>query len=203
MHGSPVLHRPTPCPPGLPTTVVTGRYEGHWPRLLAAYKEQGAWGLAPALAVRLWPAVLHLLAHARAPSGPLALVPMPSRPAAVRQRGLDTTRVLARQLARRARRDGHRLPARPVLRLVRRVADSTGLDAAGRRANLTGAIGVPDRVAERWRRDGHAVVLCDDLVTTGASLVEATRALRAVGVPVVGAVTLVATPRHGPAGRPA
>lgn len=177
--------------------LVTGRYEDRWPQLLAAYKEHGAWGIAPTLAARLWPAVVGLRAARPDVTGAAVLVPMPSRPDAVRARGLDTTAELARQLSRRAVRDKYRLPTRTALRLTRRVADSTGLDAVERRANLAGAIRLPERVAERWRREDRAVVLCDDLVTTGASLVEATRAVRDAGVRVVGAVCLVATPRHG------
>lgn len=164
--------------------------------MLAAYKEHRVWGLAPFLAARLWPAVLTLLEAQPARIGAPVLVPMPSRRAAVRERGLDTTATLARQVARRARRDGRRLSVGSRIRITRRVADSTGLTSVGRRQNLSGAFDLPTAVADRWRRSGRAAVLCDDLVTTGATLVEATRALTAAGVPVLGAVTLVATPRH-------
>ena len=190
----------------MPPTVVTGWYDQLWPSLLAAYKEQGSWGLAGPLAARLWPAVVQAVLSREADQGDrdgdgersYVLVPMPSRPGAVRERGRDTTALLARRVSRIAARHDWSLPTVPALRVARRVQDSAGLGAAARRANLQGAF-----VARRWpgRRLRAATptveaVLCDDLVTTGASLTEAARALRAAGVPVAGAVAVVATRRH-------
>ncbi|MFD7735507.1 ComF family protein [Kitasatospora phosalacinea] len=87
-----------------------------------------------------------------------------------------------------------------MLRHSRPVADQAGLGAAERRRNLDGALAVPARVAPRLA--GHRLVLVDDLVTTGASLAEAARALRAAGCPPRAAATVAATARRGPgAGR--
>jgi predicted amidophosphoribosyltransferase len=70
------------------------------------------------------------------------------------------------------------------------VRDSAGLDIAARAANLAGAM----------RADGPRgsprAVLVDDIVTTGATLLEAARALRAAGWTVPGAVVVAATARR-------
>lgn len=189
-------HEPHPLPDGFPATLVTGAYLPPWPALLSAYKERGQWALAPVLAQRLWPALVALVL-ATGTDGPVVLVPMPSRRAAVRQRGLDTTARLAGELARVARRHGWALTVRPALRFTRRVADSAGLGSVERAENLAGALRLPAGLAARWRREGRQVILCDDLVTTGASLTEAARAVEDAGVGVVGAVAVVATVRRG------
>ncbi|MER7228144.1 hypothetical protein ABT370_33940, partial [Streptomyces rubradiris] len=63
----------------------------------------------------------------------------------------------------------------------RAVADQAGLDAPGRRANLAGALEVTAGGGPLLG-DGRRVVLVDDLMTTGASLAEAARALRETAV---------------------
>jgi predicted amidophosphoribosyltransferase len=78
------------------------------------------------------------------------------------------------------------------LRLARAVRDSAGLDIAERAANLHLAM-----VARAPRRVSTALVV-DDITTTGASLIEATRALRLAGWRVVGAAVVAATPRRRP-----
>ncbi len=187
-------HWPDPVPEGLPRLAVTGSYEGLWPTVLAEYKEHRAWGLARPLATRLWPAVARIGAEAEADC--CVLVPMPSRAAAVRERGHDTTAVLARAVSRIAYGFGWSLPVVRALRVARPVADSAGLGATQRMENLHHAIAVRSGALARLRRCGAAVVLCDDLVTTGASMTEATRALTSAGIEVAGGAAIVATRRH-------
>lgn len=178
----------------MPRLAVTGAYAGLWPSVLTEYKEHGAWGLARPLAARLWPAVARIGAAAEAET--CVLVPMPSRAAAVRERGHDTTAVLARSVSRIARGHGWSLPVVTALRVIRPVADSARLGAAQRMANLHGALAIRSAALARLHRTGAAVVLCDDLVTTGASMTEAARVLHAAGIEVAGGAALVATERR-------
>ncbi|MGP3686421.1 ComF family protein [Streptomyces sp. IBSNAI002] len=74
------------------------------------------------------------------------------------------------------------MPARvaPVLRLRRAVADQAGLGARERRENLAGALEACPGGARLTA--GAGLVLVDDLITTGATLAEAARAVRAGGL---------------------
>ncbi|WAP56410.1 ComF family protein [Streptomyces sp. S465] len=129
-------------------------------------------------------------AGARPGTGPLLLVPVPSARRAVGARGHDPARRIALAAAG-VLRDGGR-PARvpAVLRQRRRVTDQSGLDARQRRANVTGALGaVPG--SGRLLVQGP-VVLVDDLMTTGASLAEAARAVTVAGGLVIGAAVVAA-----------
>nr|WP_278196943.1 hypothetical protein [Streptomyces cylindrosporus] len=108
---------------------------------------------------------------------PVLLVPVPSGRAAVRARGHDPARRIALAAAGELRRSG--VPARvlAVLRQRRAVADQSGLNSRQRLENLAGALTVAPG-GEGLLRAGR-VVLVDDLMTTGASLTEAARAVRA------------------------
>lgn len=173
---------------GAPPVAAAGPYAGVLPALLVAHKERHATWLATPLGGLLAQAVaLALLGDAR--PGAVTLVPMPSHAGAVRERGVDTTALLARCAARALSRAG--LPCRvsSELRHVRRVADQSGLDAAGRRANLAGAL------AARGGAPGVRVVV-DDLTTTGASLAEACRALARAGTPASACAVVAAAERR-------
>jgi predicted amidophosphoribosyltransferase len=101
--------------------------------------------------------------------------------------------VVAADLLRR-----HGVPLTRVcpLRHARAVADQADLDRAGRAANLAGALRVP-ATAVRQLLEGP-VVLADDVATTGATLAEAARAVRAAGGTVLGAAVVAVTrPRAG------
>lgn len=208
--GAPRPTRPDPCPPGLPPTWACGAYEGALRSLVLAHKEHGQQALAAPLGALLAEAVRAVLA-ARDPgahspdTAPVLLVPAPSRPSAVRARGRDAALVLVRAAGRELRRGGVPVVVAPLLTTRAGLVDQAGLGVEERAANLDGSLRVR---TERLRRLSHrvpavaGVVLCDDVVTTGATLVEASRALRAVGLPVIGAATLGATGRRrrGPPG---
>ncbi|MER5396767.1 ComF family protein [Streptomyces sp. NPDC002599] len=110
--------------------------------------------------------------------GPVLLVPVPSARRVVRARGHDPTRRIALAAAGELRRTG--TPARVLgaLRQKRAVADQSGLNSRQRAVNLAGALEVVAG-GGRMLAEGGRVVLVDDLMTTGASLAEAARAVRA------------------------
>lgn len=183
---------------GLPTVAAHG-WCGPVPRLVSAHKDRGALALGPVLGARLAVAVDALLQWEGAGGHDLWLVPVPSTARAVRARGLDHSRTIARQAARRLRRDVRasgpgrgRVRVAPVLRRRGHVADNARLSAAQRARNQAGSM-----VARPPRPAGALAVVTDDVCTTGASLAEAARALAAAGWTVVGAA-VVAHPTRRP-----
>ncbi|MGA5649012.1 ComF family protein [Streptomyces seoulensis] len=173
--------RPVPEPPGLPAVYAAAPYAREVRALLLAHKERGALALTGALggalAGAVWAGLGPCPGGAESRAGPVILVPVPSARWAVRRRGHDPVRRMAVVAAGRLRLAG--VPARVagVLRQRRPVADQAGLDARRRRENLAGALEV--RAGGAQLLAGGRVVLVDDLITTGASLAEAARALRA------------------------
>ncbi|MFC8011653.1 ComF family protein [Streptomyces cinereoruber] len=204
--------RPAPEPAGLPAVHAAAPYTGAVREVLLAHKERGALGLAGPLGDALAGAVEAAAeAVAGAGGGPLLLVPVPSSRRSVRARGHDPTRRIALAAAARLRRAGRDARVAPVLRQRRYVADQAGLGARGRLANLSGALEVVPggaRLLAAARAGGAAetgnpagtVVLVDDLMTTGASLAEAARALGAVHLSFISEIPhglAAASAQHG------
>lgn len=100
------------------------------------------------------------------------VVPVPSHPLRALTRGDDPVLALAREVAAHLG-----LPSRRALRRERSTRKLAGLDRAGRRRTLEGAIGCrdPHSVA------GRAVLLVDDVLTTGATADACARALLSAG----------------------
>ncbi|WP_427922077.1 ComF family protein [Streptomyces sp. cg40] len=171
--------------------------DGDWVPGLGELREEGDegsegewddWAAGPAAGARQAPVGVR-----RAPAGrhgpvvggaplrsgaeaPVLLVPVPSARGVVRARGHDPARRIALAAAGELRRSG--TPARvvAVLRQRRWVADQSGLNSRQRLDNLAGALEVAAGGARLLV--GGQVVLVDDLMTTGASLREAARAVR-------------------------
>ena len=183
---------PDPCPAGFPDTATSSPYDAVMQQLVSAHKEHQVLTLTPFLAERLAVAIGCLLEEGPEipPSVRVVLVPVPSSPAAVRARGLDATWAMARRAVGGCP-PGRVVGARRLLALARRVQDQAGLGAAARRENLRGSL----RVNGGGLGRGCVAVIVDDVVTTGSSLTEAHRALRAARVPVLGAATVAATVR--------
>jgi predicted amidophosphoribosyltransferase len=187
--------RPTPCPPGLVRCFAAGEYAGVLRALVLAHKEHRAFALARPLG-RLLAAAVPDPEEVEA----LVLVPVPSRPATVRARGHDPVLRMARVAAARLRADR---PVRvlPLLRQRHRVADQAGLGAEARHANLRESMAVRPPARSALVRSGGPVglVVCDDVLTTGATVREAQRALEDAGLPVAAVACVAATRRRAPA----
>jgi predicted amidophosphoribosyltransferase len=155
-------------------------FEGVPARVIRCLKEDGRTGLAVPLGRALRAAV-----RAAGPPEGAVLVPVPSSRAAFRRRGFAVTPLLL-----------HRAGFRgiPLLAPDRVTADQRGLDREARAANVSGSMRVRARHAEAVR--GRPVVIVDDVLTTGATLLEAARTLRSAGFTVVAAATVAATPRR-------
>ena len=200
--------RPVPCPDGLARTTATASYDGLVKAMVVGLKERQLLGLARPLGDLLALAVARLLPESgpgvasggRSPA--VVLVPVPSRASSVRARGFDSTRALTTRAAARLRRTGvaggAEVGVAPLLRTRPGVRDQAGLDAGSRAANLAGALTCPAVGLHRLARRHPAIVavLCDDVITTGATAREAQRALAAVGVPVAGIAAVAATERR-------
>ncbi|MFF7972907.1 ComF family protein [Streptomyces sp. NPDC007905] len=180
--------RPTREPPGLPVVHAAAPYAGEVRALLLAHKERGALALTGALGATLagvvraglGPAGPGDMSAVRRTPGTVLLVPVPSARWAVRARGHDPVRRMALAAAGELRRTGTPARVAAVLRQRRAVADQAALDARQRLANLAGAL---EATADGARLlAGGRVVVVDDLITTGASLAEAARALREAAV---------------------
>ncbi|AKG43180.1 ComF family protein [Streptomyces xiamenensis] len=190
--------RPAPEPAGLPPVYAAVEYAGEPRSVLLAHKERGALALAAPLGRALALSVTAVRAHGervadavgRGGGEVLALVPVPSARAATGRRGHDPVRRIAVAAAARLRREGLAVRVLPVLRQRRTVADQAGLGAEARRANLAGALTAE---GSRVFAHGESVVLVDDVVTTGASLAEAARAVRAAGGRMLGAAVVAGT----------
>jgi predicted amidophosphoribosyltransferase len=183
--------RPTPCPDGLAACFAAGEYDGLLRAMVLSHKEHGTFSLASPLGLVLARAVRAALD----PGVVTMLVPVPSRPAVVRARGHDPVLRMVRAAARGLRGGGHRVRVVELLEQRGEVHDQAGLSAGERSANLTGSMVVrPTARAALARTDLLlSLVLCDDVLTTGATAREAQRALEDSGLRVRAVATVAAT----------
>lgn len=153
-------------------------FEGIPARTIRALKSELRTPLAHALAPALASA-LDAAWGATGDSGERIVVPVPTSAASWRLRGVRVVELLARRAGA--------TPV-PALRQVRRTADQRGLDREHRGINVAHSLR-----STALPRVG--VILVDDVVTTGATLAEASRAVASAGARVLGAATVASTPR--------
>jgi predicted amidophosphoribosyltransferase len=145
--------------------------------VILGLKESGRTDAAHALAPALCAAIAEALAERQQVP---ELVLVPSGRAAYRRRGYHPLGlVMTRASVRHSR----------LLRFARRTRRQKALGIDERARNVHGAF------TARGDLSGRQVLIVDDVLTSGATLLEAARALRAGGAHVVGAATLAFTPR--------
>ena len=210
-------------PAGVPACVA-GPYAGPLRAQLVAFKHAGHTGFARELGARLSAPLSVALSLARGPTMPL-LVTVPSRAARVRQRGYRHVDILVRAALRcgtsapvtpaayspasgglgvsfASHSPGMHSTPRTVPRpwLVPRAlrarpgrTSQVGLSANQRQRNAALVEVTP---ATRRILRGREVVLMDDVVTTGATVAAAHRALTEAGARVIAIVALCAVERR-------
>lgn len=147
-------------------------YDGSAKALVWKLKLAGARAAAGIMAGQMMPLIR------RAGSGTV-IVPVPTATGRVRQRGYDQARLLARELGRRTGLPCHNY-------LVRHgQTHQHGLTRQERLSQLAGTL----RVIKPHLVQGTAIVLVDDVITTGATLEAAAAVLRAAGAAQIDAIT--------------
>jgi len=144
-------------------------------RIILAAKENGLKG-ADELIIE---AIVHVLNSANFGKHNVRLVPIPSSANNRRRRGRSFIPDLCNEISKRTS-----IPVIPALQILRKVQDQSTLSAKARASNMHGAFGIAENIYPRGD-----VILIDDIVTTGATVSEAARALNAHGFRVLGSVT--------------
>lgn len=146
------------------------RYSGVAKELVARLKFSGAQAATRPIAARLLPFL--------SPGHALVVMPVPTATSRVRGRGYDQAKLLAREMSRQAK-----LPYLDCL--VRRgQTHQVGSSRDQRLLQLQGAF----RVASPQKVRGKHILLIDDVLTTGATLEEAAKLLKAHGAAQVQAM---------------
>lgn len=150
--------------------IAAAPFEGALRDAIHALKYKGVRALAPILAERLAQAL------AQSPFEAQAVVALPLHPERLAQRGYNQAELLAQALAARLK-----LPYLPdAAQRIRPTAPQVGLNRQERVANVADAFH-----AEPERVRGLRLLLVDDVITTGATMLACAEALRRAGAGAV------------------
>ncbi len=177
-------------------------------QVLLAYKNGGHTDLASPLLSALAGALHHGIQDYRTHKSSILLIPVPSRGNSFRRRGYDPIGLLLKRTQRwRLLPVGTTLVS-PLSYTVRSSmhqalpqalvgGNQLGLGKRKRATNVRGTMRV--RTSRRAAINGRVCVVVDDVLTTGSTIAEVTRALRDAGGLVVGAVVIAAATGTGTA----
>jgi ComF family protein len=160
---------------GLVIHTVT-KYSDETSRLLVALKDKGQSALVSELAQLLRPVIENIPAS----ESTRCLVPAPSRSENFSKRGFHPMLLLAQAVAAQ----NPSLSVLNCLRFARPVDDQVGLTEPERIANLASSMELNQKIA------GKVCYLLDDVVTSGATAIEAARVLGGGGATVAGVLAL-------------
>jgi ComF family protein len=161
--------------------VAARLYVSPWKELITAFKFEGQAGLANFLAQQM----RNTAAIAQCVEDCDCVVPVPLSAQRLRERGFNQALLLAKQLCPK------RTLAQGLIRL-RDTAAQSGLSRQDRLHNLDHAFMVNPAYVQMLR--GAKVVLVDDVITTGSTLLACSKTLQAAGVAQVRWVVLARTP---------
>jgi len=182
----PIAHSPSALSPTVHFQTIADqtpvfsalRYEGVVRSVVLDFKERGRTDLARPLSQATRVAIDAAVAGLTAP---VEVCPIPSSRSALRRRGFGPVEVLVRGCGLRAAR---------VLALSTEAMQQKTLGRVGREVNIRGSL------RARAPLHGRRFIIVDDIITTGSTVSEAVRALRAAGGEVLAAATLAFTPRR-------
>jgi len=123
--------------------------------------------------------IVHVIARATFDHHNIRLIPIPSSNSARRRRGRSFIVDIATRVGQETS-----LPVSDSLEIIRKVRDQSGLQSKARSKNMVGAFAL-----KRGAFPRGDLILIDDVVTTGATLREAARALTGQGFHVLASVT--------------
>ena len=121
----------------------------------------------------------------------ITLITIPSRKSAIRKRGRDHINQLAAEVISLVNIYGVEISNLNMLRLNKSIEDQSKLNKGERAANLSGAY-----LAISPETPPKNLIIIDDLITTGASVQEAVRALSIINLRPVAIITACAVGAH-------
>ncbi|MDJ0356449.1 phosphoribosyltransferase family protein [Paenarthrobacter sp. PH39-S1] len=179
-------------------SVAAGSYRDELAQVLLAFKNHGRTDLAARLAGPLAGALSAAVGDwPLTADRPVLVVPVPTSGKGFRKRGYDPVWLLLLTLRRRSAFPPGTTTCRALKLRFRppwRQLSQKGLGRSARRANVRNSMYVRGRPGSARARalEGRRVLIVDDVLTTGATVAEAARALRSAGAVVGGSVVLAA-----------
>ena len=151
--------------------------------------------LIPGAAEPLAELVEHYLTHTGIDLAGFVAVPIPLSPRRLRARGYNQAELIARHLTKKLKEsgDGPAIATNILIRAKHTKPQSDTTSAAERKENIHGAYAIHNSEAARAGIRGTNILLIDDVSTSGATFLEASRVLKAAGAEKIIAIAVAKT----------